>query len=312
MSVISGGTSASVRIVAALPAARAAGAIDAADADRPRPARARARWCARAPSPAQELLVLPRTERVKWVRGRARSGAELTRRGRRCEPFGGDRGRRPAALPAGHAGLADPLAGARARRRTARAAAARRRRDAPAGRRSTRAATDRRSISTPRSAPPPRSTLELGRPRRLRPAAARASAAPLEVEPDLAAWPTAHARLALVEGGPGTRAPGLDARRALGPVLYVAATARAGCRPGCAGAGVRAAIVVVPKALATQPRSRAELRGRRLRRASSSRAGRRPQEARGVSTETQVAVLGRPARTRGRAARVAAARASAR
>ena len=40
---------------------------------------------------------------------------------------------------------------------------------------------------------------------------------PLEIEQDLIAWPVAHARLALVEGGPGTRAPGLARRCPLGP-----------------------------------------------------------------------------------------------
>ena len=46
----------------------------------------------------------------------------------------------------------------------------------------------------------------------------------LAIESDLAAWPAAHARLALVEGGPRARAPAFQAvRSALGLVLYVAA-----------------------------------------------------------------------------------------
>jgi uncharacterized protein (DUF58 family) len=44
------------------------------------------------------------------------------------------------------------------------------------------------------------------------------------VEPDLASWPSVHARLALVEGGPDAPAPTLMAARSrLGPVLYVTA-----------------------------------------------------------------------------------------
>jgi hypothetical protein len=44
------------------------------------------------------------------------------------------------------------------------------------------------------------------------------------VESDLVSWPTAHARLALVEGGSEARAPSPTAlRAALGPVFYVAA-----------------------------------------------------------------------------------------
>jgi uncharacterized protein (DUF58 family) len=75
----------------------------------------------------------------------------------------------------------------------------------------------------------------------------------LAVETDLTAWPTAHARLALVEGGPRAHAPAFQAiRSALGLVLYV--TARrvdrldtllgAGGRPGAV------AVLVVPALIA--------------------------------------------------------------
>ena len=80
---------------------------------------------------------------------------------------------------------------------------------------------------------------------------------PLEIEPDLGAWPVAHARLAMIEGGPETRAPGLARGARSAQVLYVAATAHAHLPAGLAGAGVRVAILVVPKALATQPRHEA-------------------------------------------------------
>jgi uncharacterized protein (DUF58 family) len=47
---------------------------------------------------------------------------------------------------------------------------------------------------------------------------------PTPIEPDLAAWPAAHARLALVEGGPDAPAPVLgSARGRTGPILYVVA-----------------------------------------------------------------------------------------
>ena len=75
---------------------------------------------------------------------------------------------------------------------------------------------------------------------------------PLEVEPDLTAWPMAHARLALVEGGPDVRAPGLAPGARSSQVLYVAATPMARMPAGLVGAGVLAAVLVVPKALASQ------------------------------------------------------------
>jgi uncharacterized protein (DUF58 family) len=47
---------------------------------------------------------------------------------------------------------------------------------------------------------------------------------PLAIDPELMAWPGAHARLALVTGGAGTSAPLLgSARTRSGPVFYVAA-----------------------------------------------------------------------------------------
>jgi uncharacterized protein (DUF58 family) len=64
------------------------------------------------------------------------------------------------------------------------------------------------------------------------------------VERDLASWPAAHARLALVEGGPGSPAPTLIATRGrLGPALYVSAAAIER-PPGALGVG--AVVLVVP------------------------------------------------------------------
>jgi uncharacterized protein (DUF58 family) len=46
---------------------------------------------------------------------------------------------------------------------------------------------------------------------------------PIRIGPDLAAWPGAHARLALVDGGPDAPAPMLGTRPHLGPIYYVVA-----------------------------------------------------------------------------------------
>jgi uncharacterized protein (DUF58 family) len=45
----------------------------------------------------------------------------------------------------------------------------------------------------------------------------------LQIEPDLAAWPDAHVRLALVEGGPDVAPPSLSTRPRSGVIFYVAA-----------------------------------------------------------------------------------------
>lgn len=79
----------------------------------------------------------------------------------------------------------------------------------------------------------------------------------LAIGPDLTAWPAAHARLALVEGGPRARAPAFQAvRSALGLVLYVAARPvdRLDSLLGSEGWPGSAAVLVVPAALA--PRGR--------------------------------------------------------
>lgn len=93
-------------------------------------------------------------------------------------------------------------------------------------------------------------TLELARARGCRlllPGDRRA----LEISTDLLAWPPAHARLAVLEGGPGARAPSPGAiQGALGPVFYVTATPLerppATLRPGPG----RKVVVVAPTPLA--------------------------------------------------------------
>jgi uncharacterized protein (DUF58 family) len=95
-------------------------------------------------------------------------------------------------------------------------------------------------------------TLELARAtgcRLLLPGVRRA----MTVETDLASWPLAHARLALVEGGPETRAPSPSGiRAALGPLLYVTAQRleRMPAALGREAAAASVAILVVPETIA--------------------------------------------------------------
>ncbi len=255
MSIVSGASSASVRIVASFPR-RGIRRIEpptlvVSDALE------LARVVRESPSPAQELLVLPRTERVKWVPGagekwrRATGAAAL-------EPFGATEvdGLRPYRQGTPASRIHWPA--------LARGAGLLERR--------LRADTETRPLVVvdARTAGADHEPEHLD-------AAVRAAASlvlelgtrtgcglllpgefrPLEIEQDLIAWPIAHARLALVEGGPGTRAPGLAPGARSAQVLYVAATPQARLPVGLAGAGVRAAILVVPKALATQPRHEA-------------------------------------------------------
>jgi uncharacterized protein (DUF58 family) len=251
MSMVSGSTSASIRIVASFPR-RGVRRIDpptliVSDALE------LARIVRQSPSPAQELLVLPRTERVKWVPGagekwrRATGAAPL-------EPFGATEvdGLRPyrQGTPASRIHWPALARGAGLLERRLRADTESRplvvldaRCDGPL---ELLDAAVRAAASL---------VLELGRTTGcglLLPGEFR----PLEVDPDLIAWPVAHTKLALVEGGPGTRAPGLARGARSSQVLYVAAASHAVLPTGLTGAGVRAAIVVVPKALVTQPRSR--------------------------------------------------------
>jgi uncharacterized protein (DUF58 family) len=248
MSLISGGRSASVRIVACFPR-RGIRRIDpptliVSDAlELARVVRVSA-------SPAQEILVLPRTQRVKWAPGagekwRRAAGAAA------IEPLGATEvdGLRPYRHGTPASRIHWPA--------LARGAGLLERR--------LRADTDSRPLVVldARGSDQPEYldaavraaaslVLELGGRTGcglLLPGEHR----PLEVEPDLAAWPVAHARLALIEGGPETRAPSLAQGARSAQVVYVAATPMARLPAGLAGAGVRVAVLVVPKPLASPP-----------------------------------------------------------
>jgi uncharacterized protein (DUF58 family) len=234
MSLLSGSQSASVRIVARFPR-RGIRRIDpptlvVSDALE------LARVVRVSPSPPQELLVLPRTERVRWV------------------PGAGEKWRRAAGMAS-----VEPM-GATEVDGLARGAGLLERR--------LQADTDSRPLVVldARGGGPPEHL----------DAAVRAAASlvlelggrvgcglllpgehrPLEVEPDLTTWPIAHTKLALIDGGEGgadSRAPGLTPGARSAQVVYVAATSLARLPPALLGAGVRAAVVVVPTPLVTQP-----------------------------------------------------------
>ena len=196
-----------------------------------------ARVVRESPSPPQEILVLPRTERVKWVPGAGekwRRAAGTTS----VEPLGATEvdGLRPYRQGTPASRIHWPA--------LARGAGLLERR--------LRADTDSRPLVVvdARGSGPPEHldaavraaaslVLELGGRTGcglLLPGEHR----PLEVEPDLTAWPVAHARLALVEGGPDTAGPGPGAGCPLGSgAVRGGDCRRRGCprawpAPGCA------------------------------------------------------------------------------
>jgi uncharacterized protein (DUF58 family) len=69
---------------------------------------------------------------------------------------------------------------------------------------------------------------------------------PAEIDPELRAWPTAHARLALVRGGADSRPPVISPGSRLGRVFYVAAEAPRRLPPALLQPGQLAAVLVVP------------------------------------------------------------------
>jgi uncharacterized protein (DUF58 family) len=248
MSLITGGRSASVRIVACFPrrGIRHVEPPSLVVSD----ALALARSVRVSPSPSQELLVLPRTERIRWVDGagerwrRATGAAPL-------EPFGETEvdGLRPYrhGTPASRIHWPALARGAGLLERRLRADDETR----PLVVLDARCAGPAEHLDAAVRAAASL-VLELGRRTGcglLLPGERR----PLEVEVDLAAWPVAHARLALVEGGPEIRAPGLAPGVRSAQVFYVAASPLSRLPAGLAGAGVRAAVLVIPKELAPQP-----------------------------------------------------------
>ncbi|MGZ4224619.1 MAG: DUF58 domain-containing protein [Solirubrobacteraceae bacterium] len=195
----------------------------------------------------QELLVLPRVERVKWT---ARD------RGRRSE--GSDA--RPVDEPLAAVDI-DGLRPYRPGTPASRIHWAALARGAGLLERRLRADGDARPLVVldARNAGPPEHldaavraaaslTLELARQggcRLLLPGERRA----IGVEPDLAGWPGLHARLALVEGGPATRAPVLRPGARVGPLFYVAAQVLERLPAALAGAGGATSMLVLPVAL---------------------------------------------------------------
>jgi uncharacterized protein (DUF58 family) len=80
---------------------------------------------------------------------------------------------------------------------------------------------------------------------------------PIEIDPELRAWPAAHARLALVRGGPDSRLPAISPGSRLGRVFLVAAEAPRRLPAALRQPGQPAAVLVVPGA-AGGPSARAE------------------------------------------------------
>lgn len=70
---------------------------------------------------------------------------------------------------------------------------------------------------------------------------------PITVESDLVAWPAAHTRLALVEGGARAPAPIINEGARLGAVFYVSVRAVDRLPPILSGSGQAAAVLVLPQ-----------------------------------------------------------------
>jgi uncharacterized protein (DUF58 family) len=72
---------------------------------------------------------------------------------------------------------------------------------------------------------------------------------PHEIDSDLRAWPAVHVRLAVVEGGPAARPPRLAQGARLGRIFYVAAQPMARIPPALGHAGPLAPALVLPQGM---------------------------------------------------------------
>ena len=71
----------------------------------------------------------------------------------------------------------------------------------------------------------------------------------IKIEPDLVGWPAAHARLALVQDGPGIRAPAIPPGAHPGPLFYVAAQPLERLPATVAGIARGSRVLVLPREL---------------------------------------------------------------
>jgi uncharacterized protein (DUF58 family) len=171
--------------------------------------------------PAAELLILPRTEAVNWRRDELGDRLDSATAAASPEPFAatevdGLRQYRPGA-PASRIHWAALARGAGLLERRLRS-------DGDSG---PLVVLDTRSAGAPDqldAAVRAAASLALDLARRtgcelLLPGERR----PFHLGPELAAWPAAHARLALIEGGPDAPAPSLGSRPHSGRIYYVSA-----------------------------------------------------------------------------------------
>lgn len=203
--------------------------------------------------PAQELLVLPHTERVRWGAGGRGRPPQRSEGRSLAEPMAaidvdGLRPYRPG-TPASRIHWPALARGAGLLERRLRADRDTRPLVVLDAR--GRAREDQLDAAVRAAASLTLELARLGGCRLLLPGERRA----LGIEPDLASWPTAHARLALVEGGPETRPPMLDGAARLGPVYYVGVQPLDRLPPALA-VGPGSLVIVLPKDLETLPPGR--------------------------------------------------------
>ncbi len=203
--------------------------------------------------PAQEVLVLPHTERVRWGAGGRGRPPQRSEGRSLAEPMAavdvdGLRPYRPG-TPASRIHWPALARGAGLLERRLRADRDTRPLVVLDAR--GRAREDQLDAAVRAAASLTLELARLGGCRLLLPGERRA----LGIEPDLASWPTAHARLALVEGGPETRPPMLDGAARLGPVYYVGVQPLDRLPPALA-VGPGSLVIVLPKDLETLPPGR--------------------------------------------------------